>query len=101
MIQHSEVSSEVNFWRDLESRVGSAIDLLGLAIEEGDNTLEESLVNEANAIALELRDNNIKAISLNSKSTLLSSIPVFSVNSFPNNHSFFVKAFKIINILIS
>ncbi|SVD42303.1 uncharacterized protein METZ01_LOCUS395157, partial [marine metagenome] len=49
MIEHSEVSSEVNFWRDLENRVGSAIDLLGLAIEEGDNTLEESLANEANA----------------------------------------------------
>lgn len=62
MIQHSEVSSEVNFWRDLESRVGSAIDLLGLAIEEGDNTLEESLVNEANAIALELRDKEFQLV---------------------------------------
>ena len=62
MIQHSEVSSEVNFWRDLESRVGSAIDLLGLAIEEGDNTLEESLVNETNAIALELRDKEFQLV---------------------------------------
>ena len=62
MIQHSEVSSEVNFWRDLENRVGSAIDLLGLAIEEGDNTLEESLVNETNAIALELRDKEFQLV---------------------------------------
>ena len=62
MIEHSEVSSEVNFWRDLENRVGSAIDLLGLAIEEGDNTLEESLVNETNAIALELRDKEFQLV---------------------------------------
>ena len=62
MIKHSEVSSEVNFWRDLEKRVGSALDLLGLAIEEGDNTLEESLVNETNSIALELKDKEFQLI---------------------------------------
>ncbi len=62
MIKHSEVSSEVNFWRDLEKRVGSALDLLGLAIEEGDNTLEESLVNETNSIALELKDKEFQLV---------------------------------------
>ena len=62
MIQHSEVSSEVNFWRDLENRVSSALDLLDLAIEEGDNTLEESLVQEADAIALELRDKEFQLV---------------------------------------
>lgn len=62
MIKHSEVSSEVNFWRDLEKRVGSALDLLGLAIEEGDNSLEESLVNETNSIALELKDKEFQLV---------------------------------------
>ena len=36
--------------------------LLGLAIEEGDNTLEESLVNETNSIALELKDKEFQLI---------------------------------------
>ncbi len=62
MIQHSEVSSEVNFWRDLEGRVSSATDLLGLAMEESDDTLVESLVQEAGAIALELRDKEFQLV---------------------------------------
>ena len=62
MIQHSEVSSEVNFWRDLEGRVSSATDLLGLAMEESDDTLIESLVQEAGAITLELRDKEFQLV---------------------------------------
>ena len=42
--------------RNLESRVSSAYDLLNLALDEGDTTLEESLRSELEAMTAEIRD---------------------------------------------
>ena len=52
----ADLKDAVDAWRNLESRVSSAYDLLTLALDEGDTTLEESLRSELEAIAAEIRD---------------------------------------------
>ena len=52
----ADLKDAVDAWRNLESRASSAYDLLTLALDEGDTTLEESLRSEVEAIAAEIRD---------------------------------------------
>ena len=52
----ADLKDAVDAWRNLESRASSAYDLLTLALDEGDTTLEESLRSELEAIAAEIRD---------------------------------------------
>ena len=52
----ADLKDVVDAWRNLESRASSAYDLLTLALDEGDTTLEESLRSELEAIAAEIRD---------------------------------------------
>ena len=55
-MQLADLKDVVDAWRNLESRASSAYDLLTLALDEGDTTLEESLRSELEAIAAEIRD---------------------------------------------
>ena len=55
-MQLADLKDAVDSWRNLESRASSAYDLLTLALDEGDTTLEESLRAELEAIAAEIRD---------------------------------------------
>ena len=55
-MQLADLKDAVDSWRNLESRASSAYDLLTLALDEGDTTLEESLRSELEAIAAEIRD---------------------------------------------
>ena len=55
-MQLADLKDVVDTWRNLESRASSAYDLLTLAMDEGDTTLEESLRSELEAIAAEIRD---------------------------------------------
>ena len=52
----ADLKDAVDAWRNLENRASSAYDLLTLAMDEGDTTLEESLRSELEAIAAEIRD---------------------------------------------
>ena len=52
----ADLKDAVDAWRNLESRASSAYDLLTLALDEGDTTLEESLRSELEEIAAEIRD---------------------------------------------
>ena len=52
----ADLKDVVDAWRNLENRASSAYDLLTLALDEGDTTLEESLRSELEAIAAEIRD---------------------------------------------
>ena len=52
----ADLKDVVDAWRNLENRASSAYDLLTLALDEGDTTLEESLHSELEAIAAEIRD---------------------------------------------
>ena len=52
----ADLKDVVDAWRNLESRASSAYDLLTLALDEGDTTLEESLRSELEAMAAEIRD---------------------------------------------
>ena len=52
----ADLKDAVDAWRNLESRVSSAYDLLNLALDEGDTTLEESLRSELEAMTAEIRD---------------------------------------------
>ena len=52
----ADLKDVVDSWRNLKSRASSAYDLLTLALDEGDTTLEESLHSELEAIAAEIRD---------------------------------------------
>ena len=52
----ADLKDAVDSWRNLKSRASSAYDLLTLALDEGDTTLEESLRSELEAIAAEIRD---------------------------------------------
>ena len=56
MMQLADLKDAVDAWRNLENRASSAYDLLTLAMDEGDTTLEESLRSELEAIAAEIRD---------------------------------------------
>ena len=51
----ADLKDAVDAWRNLENRASSAYDLLTLAMDEGDTTLEESLRSELEAIAAEIR----------------------------------------------
>ncbi len=52
----ADLKDAVDAWRNLESRASSAYDLLTLALDEGDTTLEESLRSELEAMTAEIRD---------------------------------------------
>ena len=52
----ADLKDVVDAWRNLESRASSAYDLLTLALDEGDTTLEESLRSELEAMTAEIRD---------------------------------------------
>ena len=52
----ADLKDAVDAWRNLENRASSAYDLLTLALDEGDTTLEESLRSELEAMAAEIRD---------------------------------------------
>ena len=52
----ADLKDAVDAWRNLENRASSAYDLLTLAMDEGDTTLEESLRSELEEIAAEIRD---------------------------------------------
>ncbi len=56
MIRLAEIKDVVDAWRDLESRASSACDLIALALEEGDTSLEDTLFSDVDAIAEELKD---------------------------------------------
>ena len=56
MMHLADLKDVVDAWRNLESRASSAYDLLTLAMDEGDTTLEESLRSELEEIAAEIRD---------------------------------------------
>ena len=52
----ADLKDAVDAWRNLENRASSAYDLLTLALDEGDTTLEESLRSDLDGIAAEIRD---------------------------------------------
>jgi peptide chain release factor 2 len=54
IIRLAELKQVVDTWRALESRASSAHDLLALALDEGDTSLEESLSQEVEALSREL-----------------------------------------------
>ena len=56
MVRLSELKDTVGTWRDLESRVASTHDLLTLALDEGDSSLEESLYQDTETLAREVRE---------------------------------------------
>ena len=56
MMHLADLKDAVDAWRNLESRASSAYDLLTLALDEGDTTLEESLRSELEAMTAEIRD---------------------------------------------
>ena len=56
MIRLAEIKDVVELWRDFESRASSACDLIALALEEDDTSLEESLFADLEAISEELKD---------------------------------------------
>ncbi|MBI2856526.1 MAG: peptide chain release factor 2 [Chloroflexi bacterium] len=56
MIRLAELKDAVDTWRALEKRVASTYDLLLLALEEGDSSLGETLAQDADAIARELKE---------------------------------------------
>ena len=56
MIRLAEIKDVVELWRDFESRASSACDLITLALEEDDTSLEESLFADLEAISEELKD---------------------------------------------
>jgi peptide chain release factor 2 len=62
MVQLAELKQVVDTWRALESRASSAHDLLALALEEGDTSLEEFLSQEVEAISRELKGREFQLI---------------------------------------
>ena len=56
MIRLAELKDVVDAWRDLESRSSSTCDLIALALEEGDTSLEDTLFSDVDVIAEELKD---------------------------------------------
>ena len=62
MIHLAELKSTADTWRNLESRATSAYDLLNLALDEGDTSLEESLLQEAESISEELREREFQLV---------------------------------------
>ena len=56
MIRLAELKDVADAWRDLESRASSTCDLIALALEEGDTSLEETLFADVEAIEEELKD---------------------------------------------
>ena len=62
MIHLAELKQVADAWRALESRASSAHDLLVLALEEGDTSLEESLTQEVDALSRELSGREFQLI---------------------------------------
>jgi len=62
MIQLAELKQVVDTWRELESRATSARDLLVLALDEADTSLEESLYQEVEALSRELNAREFQLI---------------------------------------
>ena len=58
----AELKQVADAWRSLESRASSAHDLLALALEEGDTSLEETLYQEVEAISRELNAREFQLI---------------------------------------
>ena len=56
MIRLAEIKDVADAWRDLESRASSTCELIALALEEGDTSLEETLFADLDAISEELKD---------------------------------------------
>ena len=62
MIQLAELKQMADAWRSLESRASSAHDLLSLALEEGDTSLEETLSQEVDALYKEINAREFQLI---------------------------------------
>ncbi|MBI4282142.1 MAG: peptide chain release factor 2 [Chloroflexi bacterium] len=62
MVQLAELKDVVDTWRALASRASSAYDLLSLALEEDDASLEEPLSQEVEALSRELRAREFQLI---------------------------------------
>ena len=62
MIHLAELKQVVDTWRALESRASSAHDLLALALEEGDTSLEEFLTQEVETLSRELNGREFQLI---------------------------------------
>ena len=62
MIQLAELRQVTDAWRALESRTSSAHDLLALALEEGDTSLDETLYEEVEVISRELNAREFQLI---------------------------------------
>ena len=58
----ADLKQVVDTWRTLESRASSAHDLLALALEEGDDSLEEFLTQEVGELARELSGREFQLI---------------------------------------
>ncbi len=58
----AELKQVADAWRSLESRTSSTYDLLSLALEERDTSLEETLYQEAEAISKELNTREFQLI---------------------------------------
>ena len=62
MIHLAELKQVADTWRVLESRASSASDLLALALEEGDTSLDEFLTQEVEALSRELNGREFQLI---------------------------------------
>ena len=62
MIHLAELKQMADTWRALESRTSSAHDLLALALDEGDTSLEESLSQEVADLSRELDGHEFRLI---------------------------------------
>ena len=62
MIHLAELKQVVGTWRSLENRASSAHDLLNLALEEDDTSLEESLVQDVDALSREVTTREFQLI---------------------------------------
>ena len=56
MIRLAELKDVADTWRALEKRIASAYDLLLLALEEGDTSLLDTLIQDADAVARALKE---------------------------------------------
>ena len=81
-----ELQSDLFFWHQSKLTGKDIIVMFGLSIDPFDSIKE-----------LELKENQINAISLNSRSTVVSSIPVFRRNKYFNKHFLFNKGLKILS----
>lgn len=62
MIHLAELKQAADAWRNLESRASSTHDLLVMALEEGDTSLEETLSQEVDALSKEINAREFQLI---------------------------------------